>query len=242
MKLDKHSSVPLYYQLKEYILEKIETGEYEPGSKIPSEMIFCEKHDLSRPTVRQAISELVAEGQLQIVKGKGTFVSSIGDRIELKGFSGNSFSFLNQQSMNKKEIDDYTIIKNPDPEIERAFEQTSYQQDGYLCIKRTLTHKDGVFAYTESYIPVVLFPNLADDIRNERSMVDITANKYAYLPAKSSCKVMVRPANSTEARALEISRGTPVLYSFSKLTSRSGAICEVTVTSMRSDICRLSLS
>ncbi|NCU25441.1 GntR family transcriptional regulator [Candidatus Nomurabacteria bacterium] len=66
MKLDRHSSIPLYFQLKEYILKKIETGEYSGGSKIPSELDFCNDLDLSRPTVRQAVAELVSEGKLQI--------------------------------------------------------------------------------------------------------------------------------------------------------------------------------
>jgi len=239
MKLDKHSSVPLYYQLKELILENIQTGVYESGSKIASELALCEQLGLSRPTVRQAISELVSEGQLQIVKGKGTFVSSLYERFEIKNFSGVTFSFLNSQKYNKSEIESYEIVKNLEPDVEKAFDQLSFKKDGYVRIRKILSNKTSVYAYIESYIPVVLFPNLMDDIRNERPMVDITVNKYAYLPIKSTSKLMVLPSNIAEGRALEISRGTPVLVIQSRLLSRSENVCEVVIASLRSDICQL---
>jgi GntR family transcriptional regulator len=38
-------------------------------------MALCQELSLSRPTVRQAIAELVSEGILVIVKGRGTFVA-----------------------------------------------------------------------------------------------------------------------------------------------------------------------
>lgn len=239
MKLDKHSSVPLYYQLKDLILENIENKVYAPGSKISSELVLCEELGLSRPTVRQAISELVSEGQLQIVKGKGTFVSSMYDRFEIKNFNGNTFSFLNSQKYIKNEIESYEVVKETDSEVEHAFDQSSFKQDGYVRIRRILSNKSNVYGYIESYIPVALFPNLMNDIKEEKPMVDIIANKYAYLPVKSSCRLLIQPANSLEARALEISRGTPVIVVHSRLVSKSENVCEVVVASLRSDICQL---
>ena len=62
--INKYSNVPLYSQLKNLIIDKIENGEYLPDSKIPSEQDLCEMYDISRPTVRQAISELTNSGYL----------------------------------------------------------------------------------------------------------------------------------------------------------------------------------
>ena len=74
--INKYSNVPLYCQLKNLIVKKIENGEFEADKKIPSEQDFCEQYNISRPTVRQAINELTATGQLYKLKGKGTFVSA----------------------------------------------------------------------------------------------------------------------------------------------------------------------
>ena len=62
--INKYSNIPLYSQLKNLIVEKIENGEYAEGSKIPSEEELCELYKISRPTIRQAINELVSNGYL----------------------------------------------------------------------------------------------------------------------------------------------------------------------------------
>ena len=82
--INKYSNVPLYCQLKNLIIKKIESGEFEADQKIPSEQDFCDKYDISRPTVRQAINELTAAGQLYKMKGKGTFVAAQKTYISIK--------------------------------------------------------------------------------------------------------------------------------------------------------------
>lgn len=74
--LDKGVPIPLYFQLKELIIEAIKSGEYKNGSLIPTEKEFSELYEISRTTVRQAVTELVQEGWLYRVKSKGTFVST----------------------------------------------------------------------------------------------------------------------------------------------------------------------
>lgn len=73
--VNKNIPVPLYYQLKNIILNKIKSGELETGTCIPTELELQEMFDVSRTTVRQAMTDLVNEGFLTRVKGKGTFVS-----------------------------------------------------------------------------------------------------------------------------------------------------------------------
>lgn len=67
--------IPLYYQLKEIILNEILTGILIPGDYLPTENEFMESYHISRATVRQAMAELVNENYLSRQKGKGTFVS-----------------------------------------------------------------------------------------------------------------------------------------------------------------------
>lgn len=72
--LDRASPVPLYFQLKQIIIEKIERNEWDPGQPIPSEQELQDTFGLSRTTVRQALSELVIEGRLVRQRGRGTFI------------------------------------------------------------------------------------------------------------------------------------------------------------------------
>lgn len=66
---------PKYQILKDYIIETIKSEKLTPGDRIYSENELCEKFEISRHTIRQAIGELVNEGWLYRVQGKGTFVN-----------------------------------------------------------------------------------------------------------------------------------------------------------------------
>jgi len=74
MEISARGPVPKHQQLREILLDLIDT-ELEPDTPIPSERDLGEKYGLSRMTVRQAINQLVADGRLYRVRGRGTFVA-----------------------------------------------------------------------------------------------------------------------------------------------------------------------
>jgi GntR family transcriptional regulator len=77
MTLKKNSAIPLYYQLKMWLVDQIDSGELIPGDQIPTEQELCEQFDLSRGTVRRALGELISEQRLYLVRGRGTFVAEL---------------------------------------------------------------------------------------------------------------------------------------------------------------------
>lgn len=81
-KLNKDTPIPLYYQVKRMIMNELASGNLKLGDKLPVENEFCECLGLSRPTVRLAMNELVAEGILVRQKRSGTFVAE--PKIELR--------------------------------------------------------------------------------------------------------------------------------------------------------------
>ena len=87
--LNKETPVPLYFQLKTLILDRIKDGTYRPGDLIPTENELSSMFNISRTTVRQAVTELVRDGYLYRIKSKGTFVSKpkINQRVLSRYFS-----------------------------------------------------------------------------------------------------------------------------------------------------------
>lgn len=79
--IDKVSSVPLYRQVKKYILSRIQEDGVA-AAKLPPEVEICRQFDISRATVRTAIMELVQEGILERVPGKGTFVKRLPNTLQ----------------------------------------------------------------------------------------------------------------------------------------------------------------
>lgn len=73
--IDATSIVPLYKQVSHLLTEEIKNGNLAVGEKIPSELTLMELFNVSRVTIRGAISELVEDGLLVRSQGKGTYVA-----------------------------------------------------------------------------------------------------------------------------------------------------------------------
>jgi GntR family histidine utilization transcriptional repressor len=68
-------TLPLYQQVKEYILGRINDSTMQPGMRIESEAELVENLNVSRMTVNRALRELTAEGRLKRIQGCGTFIA-----------------------------------------------------------------------------------------------------------------------------------------------------------------------
>jgi GntR family transcriptional regulator len=84
--LTRESPTPLYRQLKERLIRELELGKRAPHSRLPSEREWVKKLGVSRITVRQALGELVQQGYLYTVPGKGFFVGERRAARELNAF------------------------------------------------------------------------------------------------------------------------------------------------------------
>ncbi len=63
-----------YAQLMSHFRERILDGSLPAGARLPTELELAAAHQISRGTVRQAMSALVNEGLLERLRGRGTFV------------------------------------------------------------------------------------------------------------------------------------------------------------------------
>ena len=76
VRLDRASSEPLHLQLYRQIREELESGSFDSSSsRVPSSRVLAATLGISRPTVNQAFSKLLAEGYLQVRKRSGIFVA-----------------------------------------------------------------------------------------------------------------------------------------------------------------------
>jgi GntR family transcriptional regulator len=79
--------VPKYYRLKRHLLEMTRTQ--APGTPVPPERTLALEFETSRTTVRQALQELVVEGRLERIQGKGTFVAQpkVSQALQLTSYT-----------------------------------------------------------------------------------------------------------------------------------------------------------
>ena len=239
--INKYSNIPLYSQLKNLIIEKIENGEYPPESKIPSEQELCDIFGISRPTVRQAISELTNSGYLYKEKGKGTFVSKPKSVIDVKAYTGFSDSILDNDNPGERNIVSINIITNKDYKKLSDIFSISYNQTmDFAQIIYITNLEDEVYSYNTSYIPLSLFPNIIEDIKNKKQSFDILRGKYPLLPAKSKSSLEVIYTEPDEAQYLKVQAGQPLIKVSNVIYSKSGQVVEYIVSKYRADKCRLT--
>lgn len=148
--------IPLYLQLKNTLLNRIDNGELLPGERLESERDLAEKYGVNRQTVRSALNVLIEDGVLVKVPYKGTFVAKQivkpdwGDYDavnEHRGFS----SFLKVQgfSIHSKVI----VAEKIEPTTSiRAHLKLEEGEDVY-CLERVRYYSDEPFSVEIAYIP-----------------------------------------------------------------------------------------
>lgn len=75
IQLDRKSPVPLYHQIAHPLEELITSGALEPGRLIEDEVSMANRLQVSRPTARRAMQDLVSRGLLNRRRGAGTRVT-----------------------------------------------------------------------------------------------------------------------------------------------------------------------
>lgn len=72
---------PLWSQIYDIILERISTGKYKIGEKLPTELEIMDEFEVSRMPVRQAMNKLITDGIIERMRGKGTVVLEKDDKV-----------------------------------------------------------------------------------------------------------------------------------------------------------------
>lgn len=73
--LDKTSSLPLYAQIVKGFTQKIHSGHFRPGMKLPGARDLAMSLAIHRKTLQMALDELLAQGWLEIIPRRGTFIT-----------------------------------------------------------------------------------------------------------------------------------------------------------------------
>jgi GntR family transcriptional regulator len=213
--IDKASPVPYYQQLKEILRADIARRELRPGARLPGDHELCEQYGVSRPVVRQALSELQYEGVLDRVKGRGTFVApQLTSQSLVQSLTG---LHADVSAMGRTLLSDVRALKvtAADPEVAARLEIPV--GTAVVLIER-LRFVDGEpWVYTVSHVPAALAPDLVDQDLREQSLYALLERRYGLRLLRSRRAVEAHAPSARLARDLGLPRHGPVL----KLTNVS---------------------
>jgi len=207
-RINKYIPIPAYFQLKEIIREKIESGELKTGEKIPSENKLSELYQISRMTARQAIRELVEEGLLYREKGKGTFVASPKFKRDLLG--------LNSLTEEMKQRGYKVITKVLDMKVIPASKEIAHKleivpEEKVVKIDRLRLANHQPFFLETSFLPFELCPGLVKDDLAKNSLYFLLEEKYGLILDNAIISIEAVSANVYHSSMLKIKKGAPLL-------------------------------
>jgi GntR family transcriptional regulator len=208
MSLDSGTSRPLYLQLRDKLLSMIREGVYAPHERLPSERKLAKKFNVSRLTVRQALSSLMHQGIVYTRIGKGTYVNDPKERHKASIF-GYSENVLHDDQIPIYEVLDRRIISASQDEA-RYLQVSS--GDELIHITR-LRKVNGVpIVIEEAYLPHSLCPGLLQLIDDHTSLYMLLEERYGMKVDSTEVRLSASLADDHEAERLALLKPAAVLH------------------------------
>jgi GntR family transcriptional regulator len=203
-----NQAIAKYQTIKDAIKKQIERGELREGDRLPSEAQFCQTYQVSRITVTRAIHDLVAEGLLYRIRGKGTFVKGeviTEGVLKLSGFA---------ERMRRQNLDLQTQLIKRDWVVIPKKMAVYFGLNPELMVirlKRMRIVNQKPFCLSVSYLmPDVFYWVLVEDMEVE-SLYDCLENKYALKLGEGEQRIQVDYLTEQDAELFAMEREEPFL-------------------------------
>ncbi len=201
-------TVPLYIQIREALAERIQSGEWPPGTRIPAERELVAEFGASRGTIRQAISDLVSKGLLRRVQGSGTYVAD--PKVDVPAHLLLSFT----ETMRRHGLEPGAQVLSVEtiPASRKLCQLLNLSLgDQVYRIVRLRTGNNQPVALEYSHFPVKLCPGLDRFDLQRRSIYRILDEEYGLALVRAEQTLEPTLARRFEAEVLGVPEGTPLM-------------------------------
>ncbi len=230
----KHSSpIPYYFQLSSYIEGKIKAKELLPGELMPSEQEICEKLDVSRTVVRQAMADLERKGLISKQSGKRSTVCHPkyeGSLMQnLRGFYEDAISKGQKPTTRVLQMK----VMPAESEVAEALKLNEGEPVVMLNRLRFLDGEPEVLVVT--YLPAAKCPDLVREDLTDKSLYEVLARKYGLVIFQGYRTVRAIALDRADAKRFGLPPGSPALLLKSVGLLEDGSPLEYYVAKHRGD-------
>ncbi|WP_353989390.1 GntR family transcriptional regulator [Pediococcus argentinicus] len=200
-------SSPIYIQIHNEIKKAIEAGRWSVGERIPAERDLSEQFNVSRMTLRQAISTLVEEGILERKVGSGTYVASQKVQEKVSGVT----SFTELMEAQGKHPSSKTISYHAgEPSLSEVERLNLDPGELVLRMERIRYADDVPICYETASVPEKLVRNFSKS-EVTKSLYKTLEDKAGLKIGKANQTVSAMLASEKVADYLDIKRGEAIL-------------------------------
>ncbi len=205
--LNPQSPIPLYHQLADIIRAKIRAGEYQPGSRIPSENSLASTYGIGRPTARQATELLVRKRILVRKRGSGTFINTQQKKeVDLFSLAGTMASFRKEGISVTTRILQKTRLEA----IGRNPENPFSGQEAYF-VSRLSSVENTPVLIEDIYLHPTLFSGIDRIDLQEQSLSQVVDEYYYMQPVSGRQNFKIGHLIGKRAMKLGVAPSKPIL-------------------------------
>lgn len=199
---------PLYQQIKDVLLQRIVSGEWAPGTFIPSESSLANEYNVSVGTLRKALDALASENVLVRYQGKGTAVATHDQDSSL-------FRFFNLTRLDGTRTLPTSRVLVRQRRAATEEERRSLRLEGdeeVVHIRRVRELEEQPTLLEDVVVSARRFPaleNFPDTLPN--TLYQLYQQRFSLHVAEADEKIFAITASQAESQALGIDVGTPML-------------------------------
>lgn len=232
MRTREKDTVPAYQLVAGALRADIADGRYRDGVRLPTEFELAEQFSVSRQTVRRAFSDLVAEGVVYRVPGRGTFATDARTAGRYLRHHGSIEDLMN--------LSDDTAMEVLAPLRRRVDIEAAARLRIDTDIVHTVVFRrihDGIpFVHTTVHLPehvarhITDAPELMDSAVGTSTIIGLLEPHLSSPITEAAQSITVAPATDAVADALGCEPGHPMLRIDRVYSDAQGRVDEVSVS------------
>lgn len=208
---NSYDATPIYYRLQKIIQDNIENGTWKPGEMIPTEAEIATSYKVSIGTVKKGILNLINEGYLFRVQGKGTFVAGTSLAREQLRYYHFFKDFEGEEAQFRMQL--LSLKTSKCPESVHHFFKTETGNKIYK-LERLSTCNKSPMIYIISCLRKEMFPNLERFPRTHFERIPLYTlieREYGLPTVFNQELISATQADGHLANILTVKEGTPLL-------------------------------
>lgn len=207
--INKDCAIPVYRQVISILTENISSGRWRESDRIPSEFDLAASLDVSRGSIKRAISELVDAGVLEQIQGKGTYVKPHDISFPLnEGLISFSESLREQGIKFETSI---LVFETMESNRELSSKLGVPVSSPYLHMERVRSVSGEPIMYIENNINSDLAPGIDKEDFEKVSLFETIERLSGRQVAYSDTSFFAIGADEERASSLKVSLGQPLL-------------------------------
>jgi GntR family transcriptional regulator len=210
---------PAYVAIYEKLYDTIISGVYKPGEQLPGETKLATEFNVSRNTLRQALTILCEDGLITSIRGSGNFVAPHYEHIS-KGMEKLENLLFSAARVSCDEVQIRYNFGCPAKIVQEKLNLTD--SDITLHCNNIYYSKDTPISHAYIEIPQWFIAELRIDLNNEESIHDLVNEKLFEYAATSAARLNFTLAEEQSSEYLAIAQGTHLIFIEEVLYSETG--------------------